>query len=140
MLRPLVAALVLCLGLAACKENGGAPVGTLLFQGVGDVKVINAQIVASGDSSAQISAGSLNYVIARVEFTNDLGIDMTPEIDHFFLIDQNGNRFQAKDSGSSVFTGVSNSQMVLKKDDKREYTVGFRTTNPNTTGTILYER
>jgi hypothetical protein len=140
MLRRFAAALVLCLGLAACKENGGAPVGAQLFQGVGDVKVLNAQIVGSGDSSAQISAGSLNYVIARVEFTNDLGVDTVPLIDHFFLIDQNGNRFQAKDSGSSVFTGVSNSQMMLKKDDKREYTLGFRTTNPNTTGTILYER
>jgi hypothetical protein len=139
MIPRLAAVLVLSMGLVACKENG-TPVGAQLFQGVGDVKVLNAQVVATGDSSAQNSGGTLNYVIARVEFTNDLGIDAVPQIDHFYLIDQNGTRFQGKDSGSSVFTGVSNSQMILKKDEKREYTVGFRTANPNSSGTIFYER
>jgi hypothetical protein len=140
MIPRLAAGLLLTLALVACKENGGTPVGAQLFQGVGDVKVLNAQVVSSGDASAQTSGGTLSYVIAKVEFTNDLGTDTVPQIDHFYLIDQNGTRFQAKDSGSSVFTGVSNSQTVLKKDEKREYTIGFRTTSANSSGTIFYER
>jgi hypothetical protein len=56
------------------------------------------------------------------------------------LIDANNNRFQGKDSGSSVFTGVSNSTMPLKKGEKREYTIGFRTSDQNVSGQILYER
>ncbi len=137
--RP-AAVLVLALGLVACKENDRTPIGAQLFQGVGDVKVINAQVVASSDASAQTSGGTLSYVVARVEFTNDLGVDLVPQIDHFSLIDQSGTRFAAKDGGSSVFTGVSNSQTVLKKDEKREYTIGFRTTGASSFGTILYER
>ena len=56
------------------------------------------------------------------------------------MIDRNNNRYQAKDSGSSVFTGVSNSTQPLKKDEKREYTIGFRASDPNIAGTIFYER
>ncbi len=79
-------------------------------------------------------------MIARIEFTNDLGYDFTPDVSHFFLIDASNNRYQGKDSGSSVFTGVSNSTMPLKMNEKREYTVGFRTNTQNVSGTIFYER
>ena len=65
--------------------------------------------------------------------------DFTPQISHFYYLDRDGNRFQAQDSGSSVFAGVSNSQQVLKQNDKRIYTIGFRTTDPSTSGTISYE-
>jgi hypothetical protein len=140
MIQRIAAVLVLALSLAACKENDNGPVGRAFFQGQGDVKVLDAQIVLTGDSSAQMGSGTLRYVVARIEFTNDLGYDLTPDITHFYLIDRNNNRYQAKDSGSSVFTGISNSTLPLKKDEKREYTVGFRTTDPNVTGTIFYER
>jgi len=139
MIHRFAAALVLVLSLAACKEND-APPGQAFFQGQGDVKVLEAHVVPTGDSSAQMGAGTLRYVIARIEFTNDLGYDLTPDVTHFYLLDRNNNRYQGKDSGSSVFTGVSNSTMPLKKDEKREYTVGFRTTDPNVAGTIFYER
>ncbi len=76
----------------------------------------------------------------RVEFTNDLGYDTTPQISNFYLVDRAGIRYQAQDSGSSVFTGISNSQQVLKKDDKREYTFGFRTADPGVNGQIIYEK
>lgn len=140
MIHRFAAALVLVLSLAACKENDNGPVGQAFFQGQGDVRVIEAHIIPTGDSSAQTGGGTLRYVLARVEFTNDLGYDLTPDITHFYLIDRNNNRYQGKDSGSSVFTGVSNSTMPLKKDEKREYTVGFRTTDPAIAGTIFYER
>ncbi len=71
--------------------------------------------------------------------TNDTRADITPEITNFYLLDRNQNRFQGKDTGSSVFTGISNSTQILKVGEKREYTVGFRTSDPNITGTIIYE-
>ena len=139
MIHRFAAALLLCVSLAACKENDNNP-GRQLFQGVGDVKVLEAHIVPTGEASATTSGGTLGYVIARVELTNDFGIDATPQIANFYLIDLKNNRYQAKDSGSSVFMGISNSTLPLKKDEKREYTIGFRTTDPNVSGTILYER
>jgi len=142
MFQRLVVALILCAGLVACKEDnagGGGPVGAQLFQGSGDVRVIDAHIVLSGDSAAGTSNGQLEYVIARIEFTNNTRSDFTPQITDFYLLDRSQNRYQGKDSGSSVFTGVSNSVQILKIGEKREYTVGFRTTDPNITGTIIYE-
>ena len=140
MVPRLAAAALVCLALVACKETDGTPVGAQFVRGAGDVRVINAQLVPTGDSSAGTSGGTITYVVARIEFTNDTGLDVVPTADHFYLIDQNGNRYQGKDSGSSVFAGVGNSSEILKKDEKREYTVGFRTPNANTTGTISYER
>ena len=139
MIHRFAAALLLCVSLAACKENDNNP-GQQLFRGAGDVKVLEAHIVPTGEASATTSGGTLGYVIARVELTNDFGIDATPQIANFYLIDLKNNRYQAKDSGSSVFMGISNSTLPLKKDEKREYTIGFRTTDPNVAGTILYER
>ncbi|MBV8580043.1 MAG: hypothetical protein JO225_03135 [Candidatus Eremiobacteraeota bacterium] len=144
MIHRIAAALFLCLSLAACKENdaGGdqKSLGQQFFLGQGDVKVIDAHVVPSGDASAQTGGGTLDYVIARVELTNDMGADLTPDISHFYMFDAANNRYQATDTGSSVFTGISNSAEVLKQGDKRQYTIGFRTNNPNITGTILYER
>jgi hypothetical protein len=139
MIHRFAAALLLCVGLVACKEND-TPIGQQLFKGSGDVKVLEAHIVPSGDNSAQTSGGTISYVMARVELTNDFGFDATPSISNFYLIDSKNNRYQAKDSGSSVFTGLSNSTQPLKQNEKREYTIGFRTTDPNVTGTIFYER
>ena len=140
MIHRVAAALVLALSLVACKENDSPSPGQQFVHGVGNVKVIDAHIVLTGDSSAQTGGGTLRYLVARVELTNDMGLDLTPDISHFYLIDSSNNRYQGKDSGSSVFTGVSNSTMLLKKDEKREYTVGFRTTDANVAGQILYER
>jgi hypothetical protein len=139
MIHRFAAALLLLASLAACKEND-TPIGQQLFRGQGNVRVLDARIVLTGDSSPQTGGGTLGYVMARVEFTNDLGYDLTPSVDNFFLLDRNNNRYQAKDSGSSVFTGVSNSTQPLKKGEKREYTFGFRTSDPNVSGTIFYER
>lgn len=140
MLTRAAALLALVLALAACKENDTAPLSQQFFRGQGDVKVLDARVIPTGDASAQTGGGTLRYVLARIEFTNDLGYDLTPDVSHFYLVDQNNNRYQGKDSGSSVFTGVSNSTQVLKQNEKREYTVGFRTNDPNVSGTIFYER
>lgn len=138
MMYRIAAALLLCAGLVACNQNG-VP-ATQNFVGQGDVKVLEAHLVPTGESSASVATSSAGYVIARIEFTNDLGYDTTPDASHFYLIDRSGIRYQGHDSGSSVFTGVSNSQDVLKKDDKRVYIVGFRANDPSIAGTIIYDR
>src|SRR5947209_18685741 len=92
MIHRLAAALVLALSLAACKENDSTPLGQQFFQGQGDVRVIEAHIVPTGDSSAQTGGGTLRYVIARVELTNDQGYDMTPDVSHFYLLDRSNNQ------------------------------------------------
>ncbi len=140
MMRRIAAVGVLAFALAACKENDNTPTSQQLFYGQGDVRVVEAHIVPTGDSSAQTGGGTLEYVIARVELTNDLGYDLTPDITHFYLLDRSNNRYAGTDTGSSVFTGVSNSTEVLHKSEKREYVVGFRTNDPNVSGTIFYER
>jgi hypothetical protein len=139
MIQRLAAAVLLCAGLVACNENDVPPV-TSAFQGDKDVKILDARYVPSSDSAPGVSNGTLTYLIVKLEFTNDLGHDAVPDISNFYLVDATGIRYQAKDSGSSVFTGISNSEQVLKMNDKRVYTVGFRTTDPATTGQIIYEK
>ncbi|HTJ26684.1 MAG TPA: hypothetical protein VMA36_11040 [Candidatus Limnocylindria bacterium] len=133
---------LVCAGLAACNQN---PVPTAdanaMFQGKGDVTVLEAHIVPTGESSPSTGSGaSLAYVMARIEYTNDTGNDIVPQVSDFYLMDRSGNRYQAHDSGSSVFTGISNSQDILAKNQKRVYTFGFRTSDPNISGVIFYER
>jgi hypothetical protein len=138
MMQRLAAAAVLCAGLASCKQDDGPIAGTL-YTGIGPVTVDEAHIVPTGDSSANTSGGTLNYLLVRVTLLNITRADFVPQIDHFSYTDSAGNRFAGQDSGSSVFTGVSNSQQPLKINEKRDYTIGFRTTDPNTTGTISYD-
>jgi hypothetical protein len=140
MIHRIAAALVLCISLASCNKNDVPPVGQQLFQGQGNVRVVDARIVPTADASPATSGGTLGYVVAQLELTNDLNIDFTPTADHFYLMDRQNFKYQGKDSGSSVFIGVSNSTEVLKKNEKRIYTVGFRTQDPSVSGTIYYER
>ncbi|MBV9439834.1 MAG: hypothetical protein JOZ24_07570 [Candidatus Eremiobacteraeota bacterium] len=139
MVHRFAAAALLCVGLVACKEND-APVATQLFQGVGDVHVLDARVVPSGESSPATATSQVSYVIVRVELRNDLGTDLVPTADHFYLIDRTGTRYQGKDSGSSALLGISNSTQILKKDETREYTVAFRTNDSSISGQIVYER
>ena len=59
------------------------------------MKVLDARLVPSGDNAIATGSGTLGYVIARIEFTNDLGMDMTPRISNFVLQDRAGARYQA---------------------------------------------
>jgi hypothetical protein len=139
MTLPRAAVLLACVGLfAACKPSDG-PVGSQLFGGTGDVRVIDARVVPTADASAQTGGGTLDYVVARVELTNDLGRDVIPDVGRFFLIDRSGNRYQATDTGSAALLGVTNSHQPLLEHEKRIYVLGFRTSDPNVAGTIEYE-
>lgn len=145
MLRRTLAAAVLALAVTACNEKPGdpknpIPVGAQLVRGLGDVRVLDARFVPTGESSTSLSGTQVAYVIARVELTNDFGYDATPNIASFVLQDSLGRRIYGQDSGSAALIGISNSIEPLKKDDKRVYTVGFRVFDLTTTGTIEYSR
>ncbi|HTD36457.1 MAG TPA: hypothetical protein VK669_02990, partial [Candidatus Limnocylindrales bacterium] len=90
--------------------------------------------------SQATSGGTTGWVLAHIVYTNTTDVAFIPDIAHFFMMDPTGQRYQAHDQGSMVFTGVSNVMTPLKKGEKREYTIGFRTNDPNVAGTIFYER
>jgi hypothetical protein len=139
MTLPRAAALAASLCLTAAASPSPAPVTSQPFRGLGDVQVLDARIVPTADASAQTGGGTLDYVVARVEFTNDLGHPVIPQVGRFFLIDRSGNRYQATDRGSSALLGIANSHQPLLANEKRDYTLGFRTADPTIAGTIEYD-
>ena len=137
MYKRIAAALVLCVALAACDQTPNP--GKQFFTGQSGVTVLDARYVPTAEDSPALSAGTTGWIVARIEYTNNTNADFIPDISHFFLVDPTGTRYQAHDQGSAIFTGVSNNMTLLKKGDKRTYTLGFRSTDPNVTGTIFYD-
>ena len=137
MLKRIAAALVLCVALAACDQTPNP--GKNFFTGNTGVTVLDAKWVPTGEGSQTTSGGMTGWVLAHITYTNTTDTTFVPDISHFFMMDTTGQRYQAHDQGSMVFTGVSNDMSPLKKGDKREYTIGFRSTDPNVAGTIFYD-
>jgi hypothetical protein len=129
-------ALALALAVGACEAPAFAAAS---IAGTGDVRVLTVRFVPGTDAGSGLAAGGLTYVVAKVELTNSAPRDFTPDVSRFFLTAAQNQRYQGIDGGSSVFVGVSNSHRTLKPGDKRLYTVGFRTPDPVTAGTISYE-
>jgi len=118
--------LALALAVGVCRTSAlAAPALT----GAGDVRVLIVRLMP----------GIQTYAVATVELTNEGSRDFTPDVSRFFLTASNNERYQGTDSGSSALIGVSNAHRMLKRGDKRDYTVGFRIPDPVITGTISYE-
>jgi hypothetical protein len=132
------ALLAIVLALAAGAFGSPAQAASSVT-GIGDVRVITVRFIPSSEGGQGLAAGTLTYVLANVELTNDTARDFTPEISRFFLTGPQNQRYQGTDSGSSAFVGVSNSHRLLKQGDTRRYVVGFRSTDPVIAGTISYE-
>jgi hypothetical protein len=130
------AALVLALAVGACFAPALA---VSSIAGVGDVSVLSVRFSPAAAGGPGLPAGGATYVLARVELLNASARDFIPDVSRFYLMANQGERYQGTDSGSSVFVGVSNSHQLLKAGDKRDYTVGFRTPDPVIAGTISYE-
>ncbi len=129
-------ALALALAAGSCRAPA---LGAASIAGTGDVRVLAVRFVPGTDAGPGLAAGSLTYVLANVELTNDTSRDFTPDVSRFFLTSAQNRRYQGTDRGSSAFVGVSNSRRRLKQGDKRSYTVGFRTADPVIAGTVSYE-
>lgn len=122
--------------LSACRQTGlNDPT---LITGGGPVTVLQSSYVSTGDSQAALGAGSVTYVISRIELTNDGANPLYPVISHFSLTDRSGDRYVGIDTGSAAFTGISNDVSPLPPMQKRTFIVGFRAA-ANTMGTIRYD-
>lgn len=133
--KRMFAAVTLVVALCACQETKANDQS--LITGGGNVNVLQTSYIATGDSSSSLSGGGLTYIVNKIEFTNDTNSTLAPIIEHFFLQDQNGQRYSGVDSGSYVLAGVSNDLGQLKPGEKRTLTVAFRAL-PSTAGKILY--
>jgi hypothetical protein len=107
--------------------------------GVGDVRVLAVRLVPTGETGPGLAGANATYVVATVALTNGSTHDMTPAIERFIYTSARNERYAGTDSGSAAFVGVSNSHQMLKHGEKRDYTVGFRTTDAVAAGTISYE-
>jgi len=128
--------LALALAVGACRAPASAAAA---IAGTGDVRVLDVHFVPTGETGPGLASASPTYVLAKVELMNDTARDFTPDVARFVLTTAHNERYQGIDTGSSVLAGVSNSHGMLKQGDKRVYTVGFRTSDPVSAGTISYE-
>jgi len=135
LLIRLAAAVALACVLCACQQPTSA--GDLVTGG-GGVAVLDARYVPTADSGGSLAAGAATYILAKIDFTNTTNATLYPQAAKFFLIDRAGNRWAGMDTGSSVFTGISNSLAPLAAGDKRIYVIGFRVL-ATTTGSIAYD-
>jgi hypothetical protein len=136
MVKCLSVLLALALAIGACKATALADPS---IAGIGDVRVLAVRLIPTNDGGPGLSPSGVTYVLATVALTNGTAHDMTPAVERFFLTASSNARYAGIDSGSSVFAGVSNPHRMLKHGEKRDYTVGFRTTDPVLAGTVSYE-
>ena len=136
MWKRAAAAAALAVALVACKETP-APNA---FAGLGDVKVLAARVVDSGDGLPSAAGGSgVAYLIADVELTNATPVAFVPEPARFVLTDRLGTRYHGVDAGSSALVGIANPAGSLARGAVRTYTVAFRVTSTALSGTVAYE-
>lgn len=128
--------LALALAVGACRAPVAAAPG---IGGTADVRVLDVRYVPTGEAGPGLASGGATYVVATVELTNEGPHDFTPDVTRFFLTAARNARYQGLESGSSALAGVSNSHEMLKRGERRDYTVGFRTAEPAVMGTISYE-
>jgi hypothetical protein len=109
--------------LAACKDQPQPANGpTNLVQSAADMVVKSVRMYHAPENSVQ---GDTLYVI-NFTFTNDLGRDLVPQLNHFTFQDSNKVRHAAIDSGSTALAGlIHNSDELLKRGESRDYTAAF---------------
>lgn|GEM_PF-1222217 len=122
---PFFAAALLCslASLTACKDQPQPANGpNALVQPANNMVVKTVRILSAPENSVQ---GDTLYVVAFT-FTNDLGRDLVPQLNHFTFEDSNKIRHTAIDSGSTALAGLfHNSDEILKKGESRDYTAAF---------------
>jgi hypothetical protein len=121
--------------LSACKDQPqGANAPNALVQPASDIVVKSVRILAAPENSVQ---GNTLYVVSFT-FTNDVGRDLVPQLNHFTFEDANKVRHTGIDSGSTALAGLlHNSDELLKKGESRDYTAAFLV-NQGAYGTLYY--
>ncbi|MBC5810950.1 MAG: hypothetical protein GIW95_08905 [Candidatus Eremiobacteraeota bacterium] len=122
--------------LAGCKDPGAKGDPALGFvRGSTDIVVNSVTIYSAGANSVQ---GDLIYLV-KFTYTNNLGRDFIPQINHFIFEDLVKIRHTGMSTGSPALAGlVSNSDEILKKGASRDYVAGFQVYQ-NTQGQLVYD-
>ena len=109
--------------LVACKDEpppSNQPSG--FVQSAPDIVIKSVKIVSATENSVQ---GDTLYIV-KFTFTNDIGRDFVPRMDHFILQDRDQIRHAGITQGSTALIGqINNSDDVLHKNEARDYTVAF---------------
>ncbi|MBV8149986.1 MAG: hypothetical protein JO101_06935 [Candidatus Eremiobacteraeota bacterium] len=132
----ITAVVLLALALGGCQEKGVAP----LAYGTTNLDVLDGQFVSLNEAAGGTVGGSgQSYLLLKVRLTNKFSDQLFPTVNHFILTAVDGTRFYAVDSGSSAFIRVSNNWGPMKRDEVRDFTVGFRVPSPIPGGSVAYE-
>lgn len=122
---------------AGCQEKPAAP-GSFA-QGSVYIKVLDAHFISMGDAAGgQIGGAGTSYAVIKMLLTNGFSDLLTPSAKSFVLTTSDGSRYFGVDSGSASLVGISNNYSPMKRDDSREFTIGFRIP-VTSTGTLGYE-
>lgn len=120
--------------LGGCKEPSSGDQGSSFVQPGQDIEIHWVRLYASGENTVE---GDTIYLV-NFKYTNHLGYEFAPKMDHFIFQDSNQIRHAALQGGSAVTATISNYTGVLKKDESHDYTVGFRV-YANATGLLFYD-
>lgn len=124
--------------LAGCKEPPAGPdsknVSTFIRAGQG-VEIKEMRTFATSDA---VAGSNDEYYVIRFNWTNDLGVPVVPQIDHFVIEDNDKRRYLGVTSGSAALVGISNFSGQLERGQSHEYTVGFRVPI-GTQGLLFYD-
>lgn len=132
-----IALVTLAVLTAGCQEKPAAP-GSFI-QGSSYVKVLDARLISLGEASGgQFGGTGTSYAIVKMLLTNGFTDQLIPRAAGFILTTSDGYRYAGVDSGSAALIGISNDYSPLKRDDSREFTIGFRVPLTST-GTLGYE-
>ncbi|MBV8222654.1 MAG: hypothetical protein JO293_04790 [Candidatus Eremiobacteraeota bacterium] len=123
---------------AGCQEK--QPGVNQYVLGTPDLKVVDSRFVSFPEAAGSTVGGSQQgYALVKVSFTNHITDQLFPQVNHFVLTFIDGSRFTAVDSGSSAFVGVSNDWSAMKRDETRDFTIGFRISALAYGGQVAYE-
>ena len=131
-----LAALGASSSLVGCKEPPAAAdskVANAFVHAGQDVEIEEVRTYGTGDA---VGGTNDEYYVVRLKWTNNTGVALTPQLNHFVIEDTDKRRYLGVTSGSAALVGISNYSGRLDKGETHEYTVGFRV--PQSTQGILF--
>ena len=122
---------------AGCQEKPATP-GSFI-QGSDNIKILDSRVISLGEAAGgQFGGSGTSYAVIKMLLTNGFTDQLNPRAAGFVLTTSDGFRYQGVDSGSAALIGISNNYSPMKRDEAREFTIGFRVP-VTSTGTLGYE-